>query len=96
VGYPHEIKGNALYAYVILLAEIIPSAELKEEIRAELGKIIGPVAKPYKIQFVTSLPKTRSGKIKRRILRKVASGDTDDLDDTSTLLNPEAEEGNKK
>ncbi|HSJ11249.1 MAG TPA: hypothetical protein VK916_01105, partial [Gillisia sp.] len=76
-------------AYVILYDDIEPSAELKEEIRAEVAKIIGPIAKPDKIQFVTSLPKTRSGKIMRRILRKIASRDTADLGDTSTLLNPE-------
>lgn len=100
VGFPHDIKGNALYAFVILFDEVEPSAELKEEIRAEVGKIIGPIAKPDKIQFVTNLPKTRSGKIMRRILRKIASGDTKNLGDTSTLLNPEAVEeiieGNKK
>jgi len=89
VGFPHDIKGNALYAYVILYDDIEPTPELKEEIRAEVAKIIGPIAKPDKIQFVTSLPKTRSGKIMRRILRKIASRDTTDLGDTSTLLNPE-------
>ncbi len=89
VGFPHDVKGNALYAYVILYDDVEPSNELKEEIRAEVSKIIGPIAKPDKIQFVNSLPKTRSGKIMRRILRKIASKDTENLGDTSTLLNPE-------
>ncbi|MFO8148501.1 MAG: acetate--CoA ligase [Bacteroidota bacterium] len=89
VGYPHDVKGNALYAYVILYDDIEPSSELKEEIKKEVSKIIGPIAKPDKIQFVSSLPKTRSGKIMRRILRKIASNDTSNLGDTSTLLNPE-------
>lgn len=89
VGFPHDVKGNALYAYVTLYDESEPSDALKEEIRAEVAKIIGPIAKPDKIQFVSGLPKTRSGKIMRRILRKIASKDTDNLGDTSTLLNPE-------
>ena len=93
VGFPHDVKGNALYAYVILYDDIEPSPELKEEIRSEVSKIIGPIAKPDKIQFVTSLPKTRSGKIMRRLLRKIASRDTEDLGDTSTLLNPEIIDG---
>lgn len=100
VGLPHDIKGNALYAYVILFDEVEPSAKLKEEIRTEVGKIIGPITKPDIIQFVTSLPKTPSGKIMRRILRKIASGNTENLGGTSTLLDPEAVEeiieGNKK
>ncbi len=89
VGFPHDVKGNALYAYVILFDDVEPSDTLKEEIRAEVSKIIGPIAKPDKIQFVSSLPKTRSGKIMRRILRKIASRETENLGDTSTLLNPE-------
>ncbi len=89
VGYPHDVKGNALYAYVILYDDVEPSDGLKEEIKKEVSKIIGPIAKPDKIQFVNSLPKTRSGKIMRRILRKIASNDTSNLGDTSTLLNPE-------
>lgn len=89
VGFPHDIKGNALYAYVILYDGVETSDELKNEIRAEVSKIIGPIAKPDKIQFVEALPKTRSGKIMRRILRKIASNDTSNLGDTSTLLNPE-------
>ena len=89
VGFPHDIKGNALYAYVILYDNVQRSDELKNEIRAEVSKIIGPIAKPDKIQFVEALPKTRSGKIMRRLLRKIASKDTDNMGDTSTLLNPE-------
>lgn len=89
VGFPHDVKGNALYAYVILYDDVEESEELKQEIRNEVSKIIGPIAKPDKIQFVSGLPKTRSGKIMRRILRKIASNDTSNLGDTSTLLNPE-------
>jgi len=89
VGFPHEVKGNALYAYVILQDKAVPSEDLKKEILAEVIKHVGAIAKPDKIQFVDNLPKTRSGKIMRRILRKIASKDTDNLGDTSTLLNPE-------
>ena len=88
VGFPHEIKGNALYAYVILYENFEPSEQLVKEIKDEVAKSIGAIAKPDKIQFVKGLPKTRSGKIMRRILRKIASGETD-FGDTSTLLNPE-------
>ena len=89
VGFPHDIKGNALHAYVITYDGIIQTDKLIEEIRNLVAKTIGAIAKPDKIQFVKGLPKTRSGKIMRRILRKIASGDTDNLGDTSTLLNPE-------
>lgn len=89
VGFPHDIKGNALYAYVILYDNTEASDDLKQEIRDLVSKTIGPIAKPDKIQFVSGLPKTRSGKIMRRILRKIASKDTSNLGDTSTLLNPE-------
>lgn len=92
VGFPHDVKGNALYAYVILYDNIEPSEELKKEIRDIVSSSIGPIAKPDKIQFVSNLPKTRSGKIMRRILRKIASNDTSNLGDTSTLLNPESVE----
>lgn len=92
VGYPHEIKGQGIYAYVICDMEGRSEANLTEEIRQTVTKIIGPIAKPDKIQIVSGLPKTRSGKIMRRILRKIASGDTDNLGDTSTLLNPEVVE----
>ncbi|MHA6281136.1 acetate--CoA ligase [Salinimicrobium sp. CAU 1759] len=89
VGYPHDIKGNALYAYVILYNQVEPSEELENQIKKLVSETLGPIAKPEKIQFVSGLPKTRSGKIMRRILRKIASKDTDNLGDTSTLLNPE-------
>lgn len=89
VGYPHDVKGNALYAYVILYDKVEPSEELRKEIMNLVSKTVGPIARPEKIQFVNSLPKTRSGKIMRRILRKIASNDTSNLGDTSTLLNPD-------
>ncbi len=92
VGFPHDVKGNALYAYVILYDEVEPSEELIKEIKAIVADTVGPIARPEKIQFVNGLPKTRSGKIMRRILRKIASNDTENLGDTSTLLNPEVVE----
>ena len=88
VGYPHDIKGNALYAYVILKDDSI-SNNIVKEINDLISKTIGPIAKPEKIQIVTGLPKTRSGKIMRRILRKIASGEKENFGDISTLLNPE-------
>ena len=88
VGYPHDIKGQGIYAYVILDSSIDGSEDLKKEILHTVTTEIGPIAKPDKIQFVSGLPKTRSGKIMRRILRKVAEGDTSNLGDTSTLLDP--------
>jgi acetyl-CoA synthetase len=88
VGYPHDIKGQGIYAYVILDKIGQSEEELRKEILATVTKIIGPIAKPDKIQFVKGLPKTRSGKIMRRILRKVAEGDISSLGDTSTLLDP--------
>ncbi|MEP2509900.1 MAG: acetate--CoA ligase, partial [Reichenbachiella sp.] len=89
VGYPHDIKGQGIYAYVICDIEGRTEGSLKDEIKATVNKIIGPIAKPDKIQIVPGLPKTRSGKIMRRILRKMAENDTSSLGDTSTLLNPE-------
>jgi acetyl-CoA synthetase len=88
VGYPHEIKGQGIYAYVISINGSRPESEVRGEIITEVTKAIGPIAKPDKIQFVSGLPKTRSGKIMRRILRKVAEGDVSNLGDTSTLLDP--------
>lgn len=88
VGYPHEIKGQGIYAYVICLPETEENDATREEINLEVAKHIGKIAKPDKIQFVSGLPKTRSGKIMRRILRKVAEGDISNLGDTSTLLDP--------
>ena len=89
VGYPHEIKGSGIYAYVICdeLSET-EAANIEKEIRATVTKQIGPIAKPDMIQLVTGLPKTRSGKIMRRILRKIGEGDASNLGDTSTLLDP--------
>ncbi len=94
VGFPHDIKGNALYGYVILkeTGESRDRDNLKKEINQVITEHIGPIAKLDKIQFVDGLPKTRSGKIMRRILRKIASKDTSNLGDTSTLLNPEVVE----
>ena len=86
VGFPHLIKGNGIYAYVICHNTIEDEDELKKELNDLVNKIVGPIAKIDKIQFVSGLPKTRSGKIMRRILRKIASGDFEDLGDTSTLL----------
>ena len=88
VAYPHDIKGQGIYAYVICYDTPHEVDKLRSEIREIVSKIIGPVAKPDKIQFVSGLPKTRSGKIMRRILRKVAEGDTSNLGDTTTLLDP--------
>jgi len=89
VGYPHDIKGNGLYAYVILKQFDGDYDELRIEINTLISKHIGPIAKLDKIQFVNGLPKTRSGKIMRRILRKIAGGEIKELGDISTLLNPE-------
>ncbi len=88
VGFPHDIKGQGVYAFVICYEKPKDEEKLRQEIRDTVSKIIGPIAKPDKIQFVSGLPKTRSGKIMRRILRKVAEGDTSNLGDTTTLLDP--------
>jgi acetyl-CoA synthetase len=89
VGFPHDIKGQGIYAYVIPVDFNYDEATLRKEIAEVVSQQIGAIAKPDKIQIVTGLPKTRSGKIMRRILRKVASGETDGFGDVSTLLNPE-------
>ena len=91
VGFPHDVKGNALYGFVILkeTGESRDKDNLSKEINQQITEQIGPIAKLDKIQFVSGLPKTRSGKIMRRILRKIAGKDTDNLGDISTLLNPE-------
>jgi acetyl-CoA synthetase len=89
VGYPHDIKGQGIYAYVIANDEVEDLEEFRQEVLYIVTKEIGRIAKPDKIQVVQGLPKTRSGKIMRRILRKIASGDTSNLGDTSTLLNPD-------
>ena len=88
VGYPHDIKGQGIYAYVICEHPTINDELTRKDILATVARVIGPIAKPDKIQFVTGLPKTRSGKIMRRILRKVAEGEFGSLGDTSTLLDP--------
>jgi acetyl-CoA synthetase len=96
VGYPHEIKGQGIYAYVIYNGHNADDTLAKRDILQTVTRIIGPIAKPDKIQFVTGLPKTRSGKIMRRILRKIAEGETENLGDTSTLLDPGIVEEIKK
>jgi acetyl-CoA synthetase len=88
VGYPHDIKGQGIYAYVILNAGEEESAELRKDVIAHVRKVIGPIATPDVILFAPGLPKTRSGKIMRRILRKVAENAFDQLGDTSTLADP--------
>jgi acetyl-CoA synthetase len=88
VGYPHDIKGQGIYAYVTLMAGTEPSDELRKELVAWVRKDIGPIASPDQIQFAPGLPKTRSGKIMRRILRKIAEDEPGSLGDTSTLADP--------
>jgi acetyl-CoA synthetase len=88
VGYPHDIKGQGIYAYVTLIADCEPSEELRKELVVWVRKEIGPIAAPDVIQWAPGLPKTRSGKIMRRILRKIAANETDQLGDTSTLADP--------
>ncbi|WP_262696788.1 acetate--CoA ligase [Pelobium manganitolerans] len=96
VGYPHEIKGQGIYAYVILDKESDDLELTKKDISMTVSRIIGAIAKPDKIQFVSGLPKTRSGKIMRRILRKIAEGDMANVGDVSTLLDPAVVEEIKK
>jgi acetyl-CoA synthetase len=88
VGYPHDIKGQGIYAYVTLMAGVEPTEELRKELVAWVRKEIGPIASPDLIQFAPGLPKTRSGKIMRRILRKIAEDEFGNLGDTSTLADP--------
>jgi acetyl-CoA synthetase len=92
VGYPHDIKGQGIYAYVITSEPVSDQESFQKSILDVVTTEIGPIAKPDKVQVVSGLPKTRSGKIMRRILRKVASGDTSNIGDVSTLLNPEVVE----
>jgi acetyl-CoA synthetase len=92
VGYPHDIKGQGIYAYVICEHDFIDDELMRKDISQTVARIIGAIAKPDKIQFVKGLPKTRSGKIMRRILRKIAEGELSNLGDTSTLLDPEVVE----
>jgi acetyl-CoA synthetase len=88
VGYPHDIKGQGIYAYVIFSGVMDDKNLITQDINQTVSRLIGAIAKPDKIQFVSGLPKTRSGKIMRRILRKIAEGETENLGDTSTLLDP--------
>jgi acetyl-CoA synthetase len=88
VGYPHDIKGQGIFAYIIVEDTHGDANLTKQDILQTVSRIIGPIAKPDQILFVPGLPKTRSGKIMRRILRKIAEGDTSNLGDTSTLLDP--------
>jgi acetyl-CoA synthetase len=88
VGYPHDIKGQGIYAYVIVNGPVSNIEQFRKEVNEVVVKVIGPIAKPDKVQIVPGLPKTRSGKIMRRILRKIAEHDTTNLGDTSTLLDP--------
>ncbi|MEO6556349.1 MAG: acetate--CoA ligase [Ferruginibacter sp.] len=88
VGYPHDIKGQGIYAYVIFNGTHVDEAHTRQDINQTVARVIGAIAKPDKIQFVSGLPKTRSGKIMRRILRKIAEGEMNNLGDTTTLLDP--------
>jgi acetyl-CoA synthetase len=88
VGYPHDIKGQGIYAFVTLMTGVEPDDGIEGDIRAMARKILGPHVTPDKIQFTPVLPKTRSGKIMRRILKKIAEGDIENLGDTSTLADP--------
>ena len=94
VGFPHDVKGEGIYAYVNLIDGYEASEDMRKLLRAQVQQEIGPIAKPDKLQFVTGLPKTRSGKIMRRILRKIAAGQVkpEELGDTSTLADPEVVE----
>ena len=88
VGFPHEIKGQGIYGFVTLMTGVDGSDDIHAGILKSVTAEIGPHAKPDKIQFTPALPKTRSGKIMRRILRKIAEGDVENLGDTSTLADP--------
>lgn len=88
VGYPHDLKGQGIYVYVTLVAGVEGTDELKKELIAHVRKVIGPIATPDHLQWAPALPKTRSGKIMRRILRKIAENAPEQLGDTSTLADP--------
>ena len=88
VGCPHDLKGQGIYCYVTLKDGVEPTDALKKELVAHVRKEIGPIATPDYIQWAPGLPKTRSGKIMRRILRKIAANEADQLGDTSTLADP--------
>ena len=89
VGYPHDLKGQGIYAFVTLKEGFKPSDDVKKELINHVRKEIGPIASPDKLHFADALPKTRSGKIMRRILRKIAEGAIGELGDTSTLADPD-------
>ena len=88
IGYPHPIKGNAIAAFVISGNHVDDIGRLKKEITDQINKTVGPIATPEKIFLVSGLPKTRSGKIMRRILKKIIQGERNDFGDTSTLIDP--------
>ena len=88
MGYPHDIKGQGIYVYVTVVHGVEPTEELRKELVQWVRKEIGPIASPDVIQWAPGLPKTRSGKIMRRILRKIAANEHDQLGDTSTLADP--------
>jgi acetyl-CoA synthetase len=88
VGFHHDIKGQGIYAFVIFNGVHVDEAHTRKDINETVARVIGAIAKPDKIQFVSGLPKTRSGKIMRRILRKIAEGELSNLGDTTTLLDP--------
>jgi acetyl-CoA synthetase len=88
VGFPHDIKGEGIYSYVILREGFSASEELRKELIQHVRKVIGPIATPDRVQFAPGLPKTRSGKIMRRILRKIAHNEIENIGDTSTLVDP--------
>lgn len=96
VGYPHDVKGQGIYAYVIYTGSQEDQDLTKRDINQTVSRLIGPIAKPDKIQFVEGLPKTRSGKIMRRILRKIAEGESDNVGDTTSLLDPSIVENIKQ
>jgi acetyl-CoA synthetase len=89
VGYPHDIKGQGIYAFVIMSNKVSDPVQISMDISKTVERIIGPIARPDKIQIVDGLPKTRSGKIMRRILRKIAEGESENFGDTTTLLDAE-------
>ena len=92
IGFPHEVKGQGIYAFVVLKRGYEGTEELQKALIAHVRKAIGPIATPDKLQFADALPKTRSGKIMRRILRRIAEGRIEDLGDTSTLAEPQVVE----
>ena len=88
VGFPHEVKGEGIYAFVTLNSGVEYSEELRAELKKQVRTVIGPIATPDQIHWAPALPKTRSGKIMRRVLRKIATNETDQIGDVSTLADP--------